>query len=168
MPIVHRAPVIRALLDAGVSPNIQDVYGSALNMVVSTYSFPTFSIPMGSADADHAAALASCVDLLLNADVNVLAKERHSGSTVLHLVFGHHEKIVAAIISKLIDANADVNARGRSAHSETALHKAVRSQFNPSIIEKLIASGADTAALDSYGKTAAQRDTSRKYPCLHN
>lgn len=98
---------------------------------------------------------AECAELLVKAGADINAPMKRDsdylgltkGATAL--IRAAHRKDVA-LVSKLIELGADVNAKDRL--DRTALHFAAEGDVD--VADKLVAAGADFMARDRYGKTA--------------
>ncbi|MDR2901551.1 MAG: ankyrin repeat domain-containing protein [Lactobacillales bacterium] len=123
--------VFTALLDAGVNVNIVDKIGyNALNYI---YAIDDISI----------------VKLLISAKIDVNNPSKNSKETPLHNAVKYDKNI--EFIQVLLDAGADVNARGNA--QETPLHTAAKEIKSAKTVEMLLKNGADVNALNSYSQT---------------
>jgi len=124
------------IIDAGVSPNVQDSAGMTPLMMAVTH--------------DHR----PVVELLLarGADVNV---GDVNGVTALMLAANNER---AVLLQRLLARGGNVNAQTRTGW--TALIGAAWNG-HPSIVRQLLAAGANPALLDRTGRTALQYATLR-------
>ena len=139
---------IEAQLDAGRTPETQEVKQVLINAAV-----PTEAQPAGECNLWRwregmffRGATVQDVKACLEAGVDLNSRRKQ---TLLHRAARYNENPM--VIEALVAAGADPNAR--DGDKETALHRAAAHNENPMVIEALMAAGANPKAKDKWGNT---------------
>ena len=139
---------VEAQLDAGRTPETQEVKQVLINAAV-----PTEAQPAGECNLWRwregmffRGATVQDVKACLEAGVDLNSRRKQ---TLLHRAARYNENPM--VIEALVAAGADPNAR--DGDKETALHRAAAHNENPMVIEALMAAGANPKAKDKWGNT---------------
>ena len=103
-----------------------------------------------------------CVDVLLAAGASLKLREGHGLTPSLHYAARRGD---TKIVSLLVEAGVDVDAKTPSPDEETALHLAVR-QRTTDCVEVLLAAGASPHLRDFHGRTPFDVGHPRTWPLL--
>ncbi len=156
--------VMKLLLDAGAKTDLQDKWSQTpLTMAASEHDWGSFRMlmeknadmnlatPHGGTALHYAAGHGdlAMVKALIARGANVNRTTKDSGDTPL--IAACRDWAHSYIVSPLLSAGADVNARDKK--GRTALHFAVDPLLNIPLVELLLEKGANPAQADNFGVT---------------
>jgi ankyrin repeat protein len=157
--------VMKLLLDAGAKTDLQDKWGQTplimaasdeydradFRMLMEKNAGMNLATPHGGAPLHYAAGHGdlAMVKALVARGANVNQTIKNSGATPL--ITACRDWAHSYIVSPLLSAGADVNARDKN--GRTALHFAVDPLLNIPLVELLMEKGANPAQTDNFGVT---------------